>query len=290
MINTAKFDERVRREIDNGLLPACQWAFAHDGEIVASGALGAADEDTRFTIFSATKAIVASAVWTCIGEGSLKLDARVADMIPEFATNGKQDITIEQVMLHTSGFPRNGWDLDMATSAGRRQRFAAWKTNWEPGTRYEYHATTAHWVLAELLEVATGQDFLAVIEQRVTTPLGLPRVLGIPESDSENIAVLHNVGEEMTADELEATFGLRALPATEVTPEALVSFNEPARRALGVPGGGGVTTARHLALFYQGLLHNDRGIWDPEVLRTLVLASCSTSGSQMPAVLCSNPW
>ncbi|HUR78770.1 MAG TPA: serine hydrolase domain-containing protein [Acidimicrobiales bacterium] len=266
MIDISRFEERVRREIDSGLLPACQWAFGLHGEIVASGVLGDADEDTRFTIFSATKAIVASAVWTCIAEGSIKLDAKVADMIPEFATNGKQDITIEQVMLHTSGFPRNGWNLDMATSVGRRKRFAAWKTNWEPGTRFEYHATTAHWVLAELVEVATGRDYLEVIEQRVTAPLGLPRVLGIPTSDSDNIARLVNVGDEMTPDELEAVFGVRALPATEVTPEALVSFDEPARRALGVPGGGGVTTARNLALFYQELLHNSKGIWDPDVL------------------------
>ena len=263
----AKFEARVKREVDEGLLPACQWAFGLDGEIVASGALGDATEDTRFTIFSATKALVASTVWTCIAEGSIKIDARVADMIPEFATNGKEDITIEQVMLHTSGFPRNGWDLDMATSEGRRARFAKWKTNWAPGTRYEYHATTAHWVLAELLEVATGQNFLEVIEERVTTPLGLPRILGIPESDSDNIATLYNVGEEMSPDELEAVMGIRELPATEVTPEALVSFNQPERRALGVPGGGGVTTARNYALFYQGLLHNDKGIWDEDVLR-----------------------
>jgi CubicO group peptidase (beta-lactamase class C family) len=262
-----KFEARVAREIDEGLLPACQWAFGLDGEVVASGVLGDADEDTRFTIFSATKALVASTVWTCIAEGSIKIDSRVADMIPEFASNGKEDITIEQVMLHTSGFPRNGWDLDMKTSEGRRARFAKWKTNWEPGTRYEYHATTAHWVLVELLEVATGGNYLEVIEERVTTPLGLPRILGIPEADTDNIATLVNVGEEISPDELEKILGVRELPVTEVTPDALVSFNEPERRALGVPGGGGVTTASNYALFYQDLLHNAHGIWDEGVLR-----------------------
>ena len=261
----AKFEERVRREIDNGLIPSCQWAFGLNGEIAASGVLGDADEDTRYTIYSATKAIVASAVWTCIAEGSIKIESRVADMIPEFATNGKEDITIEQVMLHTSGFPRNGWNLDMATSEGRRKRFAAWKTNWKPGTRYEYHPTTAHWVLAELLEVATGQDFRDVIEERITKPLGLPRVLGI--DDDDNIATAINVGEAMTPDETEKLYGIRELPETEVTPEALVALNQPERRALGVPGGGGLASARTLALFYQGLLHNDKGIWDEAVLR-----------------------
>lgn len=263
----AKFEERVKREVDAGLLPAVQYAFGLNGEIVAEGTLGDADLDTRFTIFSATKALVASTVWTCVAEGSIKIDSLVTDMIPEFGTNGKENITVEQVMLHTAGFPRNGWGPEMATSAGRRERFASWKTNWEPGTRYEYHATTAHWVLAELIETATGQNFLDVIEQRVTKPLGMRRMLGITPEDAENIAVLENVGEKMTPDELEATFGVRELPVTEVTPEALVSFNQPEQRALGVPGGGGVTTAREYALFYQGLLHNDKGIWDEAVLR-----------------------
>ncbi|MEY2472058.1 MAG: hypothetical protein QOK28_1387 [Actinomycetota bacterium] len=281
MINVDRFEERVAREIDSGLLPSCQWAFGLDGEVVASGALGDADEDTRYTIFSATKALVASTVWTCLGEGSIKLDALVADYIPEFATNGKENITVEQVMLHTSGFPRNGWDLDMATSEGRRARFAKWKTNWEPGTRYEYHATTAHWVLAELIEVATGQNFLDVIEERVTKPIGLPRILGIPESDNDNIAELQHVGDPISPDELEKLLGIRELPVTEVTPEALISLGQPKRRALGVPGGGGVTTARNYARFYQELLHNTKGIWDPDVLHDVKTNVRNTFGDPL---------
>ncbi len=258
----AKLEERVAREVDAGLLPSAQYAVGFNGEVVASGTVGDATDDTRYTIFSATKALVASTVWTCLAEGSIKIESLVADMIPEFATNGKENITIEQVMLHTSGFPRNGWGAEMATSAGRRERFAQWKTNWAPGTAYEYHATTAHWVLAELIEVATGQNYLDVIEERVCRPLGLPRILGISADDSTNIAELQNVGDKMTPDELEAAIGIREIPVGEVTPEALLSFNEPDRRALGVPGGGGVTTARNYALFYQGLLHNSAGIWD----------------------------
>src|SRR6476646_8183772 len=46
-----------------------------------------------------------------------------------------------------------------------------------------------------------------------------------------------------------------------------MSFNQPEVRAVGVPGGGGVTTAADLALFYQALLDDPVGIWKPEVLR-----------------------
>jgi CubicO group peptidase (beta-lactamase class C family) len=62
-------------------------------------------------------------------------------------------------------------------------------------------------------------------------------------------------------------FGIREIPVGEVTADALVSFNNKEQRDLGVPGGGGITTPRHYALFYQQLLHNNLGIWDDEVLR-----------------------
>ncbi len=69
-----------------------------------------------------------------------------------------------------------------------------------------------------------------------------------------------------TPDELEATFGIRELPVTEVTEAALLGFNNPRVKALGVPGGGGVIRAADLAMFYQALLHNPGGVWKPDVL------------------------
>jgi len=53
---------------------------------------------------------------------------------------------------------------------------------------------------------------------------------------------------------------------TEVTADALMSFNQAQVRAVGVPGGGGVSTAADLALYYQALLADPVGIWKPEVL------------------------
>src|SRR5262249_35822314 len=60
-------------------------------------------------------------------------------------------------------------------------------------------------------------------------------------------------------------FGMRALPETEVTDDAVMRFNDAAVRELGVPGGGGVGRAVDLALFYQHLLHDPDGIWDAAV-------------------------
>src|SRR5438874_9167975 len=91
--------KRAQREIDEGVLPSCQFALALDGEVVAHESFGDAELDTRYVIFSATKPVVASAAWVMIQEGKLDVSKRVAEYIDEFATNGKDVVTVEQVML-----------------------------------------------------------------------------------------------------------------------------------------------------------------------------------------------
>jgi CubicO group peptidase (beta-lactamase class C family) len=88
----------------------------------------------------------------------------------------------------------------------------------------------------------------------------------VPAEHGGDINELVNTGEPVPAEELQRLFGVSALPVTEVTPEALISFNQPKVRAVGVPGGGGVSTAADLALYYQGILHNPAGTWKPDVL------------------------
>ena len=88
----------------------------------------------------------------------------------------------------------------------------------------------------------------------------------MPDAAQGDINDLVLAGEPATPDELEAAIGIRELPLTEVTADALMSFNQPEVRAVGVPGGGGVSTAADLALYYQALLADPIGIWKPEVL------------------------
>lgn len=266
-INTSavhSLSQRVQREVDQGLLPSAQFALAYNGELVAFETFGEATNDTRYVVYSATKAFVAGAMWMLIGDGSIKIDARVGDLIPEFATNDKGQITIEQVMLHTAGFPHAPLPVQQGdSSAGRRAAFAQWRLNWEPGTRFEYHPSSAHWVLAELIETVTGQDYRDMIAERVSAPAGLPRILG---SVKHRAAELMLCGEQATADELEAALGIRELELGEVTSDALMGFNDPSVQRVGMPGGGGVMRAADLALYYQAVLHNPHQMWDSAVL------------------------
>ena len=259
-----KLLDRARREVDAGFLPSVQVALAQHGELQVFETFGAATNDTRYVVYSATKAFVAGAMWSLIGDGLVDVSRRVVDYIPEFGTNGKDIITVEQVMLHTSGFPSAPLHpIAGDTSTGRCEAFARWRLNWEPGTKYEYHATSAHWVLAEIIERVTGRDFRDVVQERVTTPAGLPRVVGdVPHRAAELVVV----GIEATADELEAAFGVRSLDFGEVTTAALMNFNDPAAQRVGVPGGGGVMRASDLALYYQAILHNPGEMWKPSVI------------------------
>jgi CubicO group peptidase (beta-lactamase class C family) len=259
---------RASRELDEGILSSCQLAIARNGELVLHMTLGAAPSNARYVIFSCTKPIVASALWQLIGEGRLDPATRVVELIPEFGTNGKDVVTVEQVMLHTSGFPYAPLGPPRwFDRGGRLEAFASWRLTSEPGTRYEYHASSAHWVLAEILERLDGMDFRDAIRRRVLDPLGLHRLrVGRIGDEHDDIQPVVPVGDAPDLAALAAQLGLAAMPKTEVTPEAIVAFNAPAVRELGVPGGGAVSDAADLARFYQALLANSQGLWDPDVL------------------------
>lgn len=270
-----KLLDRVRREVDDGLLPSIQMALAYEGEVIVEEAYGSvngesASAEHRYCFFSATKPLVASVVWQLIAEGLVDTQEKIVSYIPEFNAGDdvwKSAITVEQVMLHTAGFPLA--PLGPPTWAERQARvekMQSWRVDWEPGTRYFYHPTSAHWVLAEIIDRVTGNDYRDELQVRVTDPAGLPRLLGIPRDHQESIATLVGVGEEATADELEAVFGVREMPDNGVTEELLMNFNNPVNRETGVPGGGGFGRARDLALFYQELLHNRHGLWDADLL------------------------
>lgn len=249
---------RAKRDVDDGTLKSAQVAVARHGRLAGVRTFGTvqhngvetevpATNDTLYAIFSSTKAIVGAATWTVCEDGLLNIDERVADIVPEFGSNGKGQITVEQVMLHIGGFPLAPFNpLDWDNRERRLDRFAQWRLNWEPGTKFEYHATSAHWVLAELIERRTGKDFRAYVRERILDPMGLDTFhLGLPAELNGRVADVRHLVPPVPPP---GGWG-------EVTPDAIKAFNRPEVRAVGVPGGGGVAGAAQLALFYQPLLN-----------------------------------
>jgi CubicO group peptidase (beta-lactamase class C family) len=242
--------DRAAHHVEQGAMPACQVAVARRGELELFEALGDATTATRFAAYSATKPIVAAAAWRLFDRGALPAGEAVGELVPELG-GGPGRATVEQLLLHTAGFPNAPMRPEEGADAERRRRrFATWRLEWEPGSRFAYHASSAHWVLADLIERLDGRDFRDAVEALVTRPMGLPRLLGIPPDEQEGIA-----------------------PPTPVGPRP-PGVDDPARHlaapgaiAAGVPGGGGIMTAADLAFFYQELLHNTRGLWSEATLR-----------------------
>jgi len=260
---------RASREVDEGLLPACQIALGYRGRLLASRTYGAAPT-SRFVVYSCTKAITAGAVWRLIGDGLLTPGTRVAELVPAFADNGKATVTVEHLLTHTAGFPNAAMpDADWVDRRRRTERLASWTLEWEPGSRFVYHGTSAHWVLAEVIESSTGTDFRTYVRASVLDPLGLDSLrLGPAPDDQRGVLEVVGVGEELSGgdlDELGGSIGLD-VSAIGTSERDLLRHNDPAVRALGQPGGGAIGRAADLAMYYQALLLDPGGIWRPEVL------------------------
>ena len=249
---------RARRDVDDGLLPSCQLAVAHHGELVLDETIGAPPE-SRYVTFSVTKAFVGALAWSLIGDGVLADRTRVADVVPEFAANGKDEVTVEHLLTHTAGFPRAPMRPEEgADRVARVRRMATWRMDWPAGSQTEYHATSAYWALVEVIDRVGGADFRTLFAERITGPLGLSSLtLGTTTTDA--VATIQAVGAAGDG----VTLGDHVKETGE---QFLLRFNEPVVLAAGVPGAGGVSRAADVALFYQALLHNTQQLWRDDVL------------------------
>ncbi|MGE0224127.1 MAG: serine hydrolase domain-containing protein [Acetobacteraceae bacterium] len=231
-------DALIRAHIEEGRYPGAQIALARNGQLAlyrtygnakTEGGKVPAANDTLFLLFSQTKVLTSSALWTLVEEGKVSFMDPVADHLPEFAARGKGEITLQQVMTHQGGFPSsNVSQATWADHARMRAEVCDFSLEWTPGTRLQYHGQAAHLVQAMVIEAVTGQDYRDVIRQRVIEPLGLGDdiFVGVPAEQQARCADTYGRdGRENTAD----------------------------FRAAGLPSGGGYATARGMAAFYQML-------------------------------------
>jgi CubicO group peptidase (beta-lactamase class C family) len=262
-------------------LCAAQVALARNGELLAFESFGCArfgaaggvehdaTNDTLFSVYSVTKAIVSAASWLLLEQGKLALEERVVDRIPEFGRHGKQDVTVEQLLIHTAGFPTARMPTRAWEDPIRRvEHMAEWRLEWPPGSRFVYHGAATMWVLAELITRSSGLDYRDFIRTRILEPLRLANLyIGLPESEQGRVADVVCIGEEMTSEQR----GASPVDAPVIGDDLLEEANAPENRAIGTPGGGAIASAADIALFYQGLLADEAGrgagLWRPETLR-----------------------
>ena len=157
------------------------------------------ERDTVAMCFSTTKGVASTALHILADRGLVDYDERVATYWPEFAANGKQDVTVRHVLTHSAGLHR----LRSLIDHGQRmhdwdhmvEALAAAAPAYPPGTRHGYHALTYGWLVGEIVRRVEGRPFAEVVRTEIAEPLGLDGLyIGLPESERHRVAPLGPIG------------------------------------------------------------------------------------------------
>lgn len=212
-----------------------------DGALVLDRTFGCGPRDL-FLVFSASKPFVAMAVHLLAQRGALSLDDTVASHWPAFGQQGKDAVTIRQVLQHRAGVPVASSRIAEGTAL----------TNWERSVQAVerarpvpvdggpmYHILSFGFILGELVRRVSGTPVECFLATEILEPLGLhDTYLGLPDAHER-----------------------RAVPVRATGQHAWLRqyvFNRPATRRAVIPAAGISTTALDLARFYQALLDAGR--------------------------------
>ena len=179
--------------VAKGRIPGGVVLIGHNGKVVYRKAFGSRSleparepmtVDTIFDLASLTKCIATTtSVMQLMAEGRVRLNDPVAGYLPEFAQNGKEDITVRELMTHFSGLPP---DLDLnAPWHGRGAAFAMAmeaKPAYPPGTRFVYSDINFE-TLGFLVEKVTGMTLNEYASKKIFAPLGMKDTRFLPPAD-----------------------------------------------------------------------------------------------------------
>lgn len=245
-------DAVIQHAISEREIPGAVLIVGHDGQVVYRKAYGARALEPRheamtldsvFDVASLTKVIVTTtAVMQLMEHGKVRLNDPVAKYLPEFAQNGKDDVTVRQLLTHYSGLEP---DLDLKTGWSGKQaayRMAMAETLVDPpGSKFSY-SDINFIVLGELVERVSGEALDEYSTKCIFAPLKMTRTRFVPPAlwRTKIAPTQYDENEHM----------LRG-----------VVHDPTARRMGGVAGHAGLfSTGDDLAKFAQALLNGGDGI------------------------------
>jgi CubicO group peptidase (beta-lactamase class C family) len=130
--------------------------------------------ETVFDLASLTKPVAtATSILVLVDRGLVRLDAKVGAYLPEFANNGKEVITVEQLLTHTSGLTPDNHLRDYAD--GRVvaiEKVNALAPRWKPGTEFHY-SDVGYIVLGMIVQRVSGLRVDEFARQNVFEPVGM---------------------------------------------------------------------------------------------------------------------
>jgi uncharacterized protein YbbC (DUF1343 family)/CubicO group peptidase (beta-lactamase class C family) len=267
----ATLDPIINDAIAQQQIPGAVLIIGHDGKIVYRKAYGsraleprqeAMTLDTVFDCASLTKVIATTtAIMQFWEQGKFRMNDPVAKYLPEFGQNGKQDITIRQLLIHYSGLAP---DLDLTKPWGGKEtayQMAFEQTpEWPPGSMFVYSDINFQ-VLGALVERLSGESLDQYTAKHVFEPLGMKETRFFPPSSWE----------------------ARIAPTEEDENHHLlrgVVHDPAARRMGGVAGHAGLfSTADDLAVFAQALLDGGRGVLTPATIAKMTVPQQPVNGT-----------
>jgi uncharacterized protein YbbC (DUF1343 family)/CubicO group peptidase (beta-lactamase class C family) len=239
-------DRIMEKAVADGNIPGGVVLVGHNEKLVYRKAFGsrsleptreAMTVDTIFDLASLTKCIAtAISMMKLIDQGRVRLNDPVAAYLPEFAQNGKEEITVRELMTHYSGLPP---DLDLKTPwQGRDDAFQMAmqeKPAYAPGSRFVYSDINFE-TLGFLIEKVTGASLNDFARDNIYKPLGMKDTGFLPAAEWSSRIAPTQYDEQ--------NHMLRG-----------VVHDPTARRMGGVAGHAGLfSTADDLALFAQDML------------------------------------
>ena len=242
--------------IDSGLHAGGQLYVSLRGDTITNTAFGTARPGIVMTPehvvlwMSAGKPLAAVLAATLVGDGLLRLDTPVADLVPDFAQGGKEAITVAHLLTHTGGFRQvsSNWSPEPWASVIERVCRASLESDWIPGETAGYHVASGWYMLAEVCRVVAGVEATdaavsSLIRDGVLKPFGMA---GSFVGMSRHQYVDLGTDSAVTFD------------TSKPEPKALAFPNSEKGHTLCRPGGNARGTARDLGRFYEQLLI-DRG-------------------------------
>lgn len=153
------------------------------------------DRNTLAMCFSTTKGVVATAAHILADRGLLDYEEPVATYWPEFAQNGKKNITVRHVLSHSAGLHRFGTIADHANRMldweHMTDALAAAKPAYAPGESVGYHGLTFGFLVGELVRRISGQQLNDFVQDNLAKPLGVNGLfIGCPPDQRHRIAPL----------------------------------------------------------------------------------------------------
>lgn len=283
--------EAVVRLYRTGLHPAIALCVRRRGRIVLERAIGhlrgnapkdprdapkiPARYDSLFNLFSASKAVTAMVVHLLDERRLIHLDDPVAEYVPEFGCNGKEAITLRQLLTHRAGIPAIPGTIIDGELLADGDRILHILCNARPlsvpGRRLAYHALTSGFIFGEVVRRVTGRDIRAYLRDEVLTPLRMKTFdYGVPAARVEDVAVNAFTGLPAVPPQswlLERALGIGVYEATTLS-------NDPRFLTGIVPSGNIVGTAEEAGRFFQLLLGGGEldgvRIFEPRTVRRAV--------------------